>query len=159
MFRTLNHLMKILILLEVFTYAHEKVDKLSGQLLLDVALASRLSGVLKRRYLDYLAQMKLNLNRPGFDSLRKFIAHELSVMTSDNVQAFFKHGEKDTGKSSDNGGKRDFVRVRQAAENSGKDRTNSLPSNNRDFKRRKSSPIHAKPPPLCFICHSSDSTV
>ena len=51
--------------LEVFAYAHDEVGKLSGQLLLDVA--RRLPGVLKRRYLDYLAQMKLNLNRPGFD--------------------------------------------------------------------------------------------
>ena len=38
--------------LEVFAYAHDEVEKLSGQLLLDVAY--RLPGVLKRRYLDYL---------------------------------------------------------------------------------------------------------
>ena len=140
---------------EVFAYAHDEIKKLSGQLLLDVA--SRLPGVLKRRYLDYLAQMKLNLNRAGFDCLRKFIVHELSVMTSDYAQTFFKHDEKNTGKYSNNDGKRSFVRVRQVAVNSGKGRTNSLPSNNRDFERRKSSPVYAKPSPLCFICNSSDS--
>ena len=37
--------------LEVFAYAHDEAEKLSGQLLLDVA--NRLPGVLKRRYLDY----------------------------------------------------------------------------------------------------------
>ena len=78
-------------------------------------------------------------------------------MTSDYAQTFFKHDEKDTGKSSDNGGKRGFVRVKHVAVNSGKGRTNSLPSNNRDLERQKSSPVHAKPPPLCFICNSFDS--
>ena len=82
--------------LEVFAYAHDEVEKLSGQLLLDVA--SRLPAVLKRRYLDYLARMKLSLNCPGFDSLRNLIVHELSVMTSDYAQTFFKHDEKDTSK-------------------------------------------------------------
>ena len=35
--------------LEVFAYAHDEVEKLSGQLLLDTA--SRLPNILKRRYL------------------------------------------------------------------------------------------------------------
>ena len=37
--------------LEVFAYAHDEVEKLSRQLLMDVA--NRLPGVLKRQYLDY----------------------------------------------------------------------------------------------------------
>ena len=63
--------------LEVFAYAHDKVKKLSGRLLLNAA--SRFPSLLKRRYLDYLAKMGLDLNHLGFDSLREFIAHELSV--------------------------------------------------------------------------------
>ena len=121
--------------LEVFAYAHDEVEKLSGQLLLDVA--SRLPGVLKRRYLDYLARMKLSLNRPGFDFLRNFIVHELSVMTSDYAQTFFKHDEKDTSKSSENGRRRGFARVRQVAVTSGMGQTKSLS--------------------LCFICSGSNS--
>ena len=46
--------------LKVFAYAHDEIEKLSGQLLLDVA--NRLPGVLKRRYLDYLKQVGLDLN-------------------------------------------------------------------------------------------------
>ena len=56
--------------LEVFAYAHDEVEKLSGQLLLDTA--SRLPSVLKRRYLDYLAKMALDLNHPGNDEIRLF---------------------------------------------------------------------------------------
>ena len=67
--------------LEVFAYAHDEVEKLSGQLLLDTACP--LPCVLKRRYLDYVSKMGLDLNHPGFDSLHEFIAQELSVMTSD----------------------------------------------------------------------------
>ena len=52
--------------LEVFAYAHDEVEKLSGQLLLDTA--SRLPNILKRRYLDYLDKMQLNLSQPGFES-------------------------------------------------------------------------------------------
>jgi len=57
--------------LEIFTYAHDEVEKLSGQLLMDTA--NRLLNVLKRRYLDYLNKMNLKLNQSGFESLRKFI--------------------------------------------------------------------------------------
>jgi len=77
--------------------------------LLDVA--SRLPDLLKRRYLDFLAQMKLDLNRSGFESLRKFNVHELSVMSSDYAQTFFKTEEK--GKVCDSGLGRGSVRVRQ----------------------------------------------
>ena len=47
-------------------------------------------------------------------------------MISDYAQTFCKHDEKEAGKSSNNDGKRGFVRVRQVAVNSGKGRTNSL---------------------------------
>ena len=67
------------------------MEKLSGQLLLDVA--NCLPGVLKRRYLDCLEQRGLNVNRPGFESLRKFVLRELNVMTSDYAQTFFKADE------------------------------------------------------------------
>ena len=66
--------------LEVFAYAHDEVEKLSGQLLLDTA--SRLPNILKRRYLDYLDKMQLNLSQPGFESLRRFIVHEIDMATS-----------------------------------------------------------------------------
>ena len=69
--------------LEVFAYAYDKVDKLSEQLLLDVA--NRLPGSLKRRYIDYLDR-RSNLDRPdfeGFEALRNFAVHEINVMTSD----------------------------------------------------------------------------
>ena len=39
--------------------------------------------------------MALDLNHPGFDSLREFITHELSVVTSHYAQTFFKNDEKD----------------------------------------------------------------
>ena len=67
--------------LEVFAYAHDEMEKLSGQLLMDVA--NCLPDVLKRRYLDYLKKSGLDLNRSAFESLRKFIVEELSIMTSD----------------------------------------------------------------------------
>ena len=59
--------------LEVFAFAHDEAEKLSGQLLLDTA--SRLPTLLKRRYLDFLDRRELNLSRPGFDSLREFVVH------------------------------------------------------------------------------------
>ena len=77
----------------MFAYAHDEVEKLAGQLLLDVA--NRLPGVRKRRYLDYLKQVGLHLNQPGFDSLRKFVANELSIITSEYAQTFFKSNEKE----------------------------------------------------------------
>jgi len=76
-------------------------------------VANRLPIVLKRRYLDCLAQNGLDLNRPGFDSLRDFIVHELSVMTSVYAQTFFKSDEKE--KPREFGGAHGPVRVRQVA--------------------------------------------
>ena len=95
--------------LEIFAYAHDEFEKLFGQFLLDVA--NRLPGVLKRPYLDYLARLGVNLNRPGFDSLRKFIVHELNVMSSDYAQTFFKSDDKEKLRDSSYG--RGSVRVRQ----------------------------------------------
>ena len=60
--------------------------------MLDVA--NRLPGVLKRRYLDYLNHLGLDLNKPGFDSLPNFAGHELKIMTSEYAQTFFKENEK-----------------------------------------------------------------
>ena len=99
-------------LLEVYAYAHDELEKLSGQLILDTA--NRLPNFLKRRYLDYLTKIGSDLNRPGFEALRGFVAHELSVSTSDYAQAFF--GSDDKGKSQDSGSggrKTNQVRVRQ----------------------------------------------
>ena len=54
--------------LEVYAHAHDELDKLSGQLMLDTV--NRLPGVLKRRYLDYLDKKSINLHQPGFESAR-----------------------------------------------------------------------------------------
>ena len=70
----------------MFAYAHNKVEKLSGQLLLDVV--NCLPGFLKRCHLDCLKQVGLDLNQPGFNSLRKFIVNELSIMTSEDAKPF-----------------------------------------------------------------------
>ena len=79
--------------LEVFAYAHDKFHKLSEQLLLDVG--NRLPGNLKRRYIDYLDR-RSNLDQPGFEgfeALRNFVVHEISVMTSVYAKALFKTNE------------------------------------------------------------------
>ena len=52
--------------LEVYAHAHDELDKLSGQLMLDTA--NRLPGVLKRRHLDCLDKKSINLNQPGLES-------------------------------------------------------------------------------------------
>ena len=129
--------------LEVYAYAHDEIGKLSGQLLMDVA--NRLPGVLKRRYLDFLSRKGLNLNRPGFDSLRQFVVHELNVMRSEYAQTFFKD-EKD--KPRDSGGAKGSIRTRQVTVKSNENQTlqtNSAPQRN------------LKPPPLCFVCDDSKS--
>ena len=73
--------------MEVFAYAHDEVEKMSGQLLMDVA--NRLPGVLKRWYHDCLKKSGLDLCRPGLESLRRFIVEGLSIMTSDYAKTFF----------------------------------------------------------------------
>ena len=99
--------------LEVFAFAHDDVDKLSGQLLFDIA--NRLPGILKRRYLDFLDKKGLNLSHPGFESLRKFVAHEIKVMMSDCAQAFFGCDGKDGQMTS----RSKNYRVRQVTMDSG----------------------------------------
>ena len=68
------------------------MEKLPGQLLIDVA--NHLPGGLKRRYFDYLKKLGFDLNRPGFESMSKFVEEELRIMTSDYAQAFFKSDDK-----------------------------------------------------------------
>ena len=53
--------------LEIFAMAHNKVEKLSGQLFLDTAC--HLPHALKQRHRDYLHKKRLDLNRPEFESL------------------------------------------------------------------------------------------
>ena len=79
--------------LEVFAFAHDKAKKFSGKLLFDIA--GRLPNVLKLRYLNFLDKESLILSRPGFQSLKEFIAHEIKMMTSDCAQAFFGCDGKD----------------------------------------------------------------
>ena len=102
--------------LEGFAYAHNEIDKLSGQLLLD--MANRLPVLLKRRYRDYLTKIGSDLIRPKFDTLRKFVAGELSVSTSDYAQTFFKSEEKDKCQKGGEPGSSQQVCVRQVAINS-----------------------------------------
>ena len=87
--------------LEVYAHAHDELDKLSRQLMLDTA--NRLPGVLKRRYLGYLVKKSISLNQPGFESLREFVVHELNIMTSDYGKSFFKSDDKDRASGSGNG--------------------------------------------------------
>ena len=96
--------------LEVFTYAHDEVHKLSGQLLLDTA--DRLPNLLKRRYLDFLDKKHLDMSHPGFEFLRDFVVHEIDMMTSECAQTFFKDEKEGTREQSR--GARDY-RVRQVA--------------------------------------------
>ena len=146
--------------LEVFAYAHDEVEKLSGQLLLDTA--SRLPNILKRRYLDYLDKMQLNFSQPGFESLRRFIVHEIDMATSDYAQAFFKHEEKE-GSREPSTGARDF-RVRQVAVETSS-RANYRPhyhteSKSRAFEINEKSRARNDQvisPPLCFVCSRPDS--
>ena len=149
--------------LEVFAYAHDEVEKLSGQLLIDTA--NRLPSLLKRRYLDYLNKRNLNLNSPGFDSLRDFVVHELNTMTSDYAQAFFKSDEKDGSRESTGGTKN--VRVRQVAYGRQNDPQAVTGPRSRffDMDKRESSSSGVppgehgrlnKPPPICFFCSNVD---
>ena len=142
--------------LEVFAYAHDEAEKLSGQLLLDVA--NRLPGVLKRRYLDYLSHRGLSLNKPGFESLRRFVVHELGVITSDYAQTFFKSEDKE--KTRETNGGRNSVRVRQVAFESNETEALCTIKNgpvSRDGTLRNQRSYNAKPPPFCFVCNDSVS--
>ena len=97
-----------------------EIDKLSGQLLLDVA--NRLPVLLKSNVtlvwlylMDYLTKIGSDLNRPKFDTLRKFVAVELSVSTSDYAQTFYRSAEKDKCQKGGERGSCQPIRVRQVA--------------------------------------------
>ena len=142
--------------LEVFAYAHDEVEKLSRQLLMDVA--NRLPSVLKRRYLDYLKKFGPDLSSPGFESLRKFVVEELSIMTSDYAQTFFKSDYKE--KSRECGVGRGSVRVQQVAVKSPVVQTSQTNNKGPDLHNNSGGnqrPQLTKPPPLCFVCNDSVS--
>ena len=145
--------------LEVYAFAHDEVDKLSGQLLVDTA--SRLPNLLKRRYLDYLDKKGLNMSRPGFDSLRHFVAHEIDMMTSEYAQAFFKSTDKEQAQSSSS----KTYRVRQTTvgpEKRTKSDSSSTSSNSvrpakhennaANFKTSDYKHAKDKPTSMCFVC-------
>ena len=149
--------------LEVFAFAHDEAEKLSGQLLFDIA--SRLPNVLKRRYLDFLDKKGLNLSRPGFESSREFIAYEIKMMTSDCAQAFFGCDGKDGQSTS----RSKNYRVRQITVNS-KVNTHD-PRASPDIAHTRNSKIgdktlnkrsltqrgiKDKPAPTCFVCLPAD---
>ena len=126
--------------------------------------ANRLPSALKRRYLDFLDKNGVSLNQPSFESLRKFVVHEINVTTSDYVQAFFKLDDKEKSRESQ-GGRSEFC-VRQVALDSGKGAHNGsaespgsaaaggrgAPSDhNRGTKKA------CGRPPICFVCTRADS--
>ena len=141
-------------LLEVYTYAHNELEKLSGQLTLDTA--NRLPNFLKRRFLDYLTKIGSDLNRPGFDSLRGFVAQELSVSTSDYAQTFFGSDEKGKSRDADFGGrKNNQVRVRQVVLSEEGQRSSLISSGTE--RPMESSHNQMKLPPFCFVCDNNKS--
>ena len=145
-------------LLEVYAYAHDEVQKLSGQLLLDTA--NRLPNFLKRRYLDYLSAIGADLNRPGFDALRGFVTHELSVSTSDYAQTFFGSDEKEKSRDTSSGGRRcNQVRVRQVGLSEAQQKVgagNSELDRTKDIFSKQKYP-NSNLPPFCFVCNDNKS--
>ena len=141
-------------LLEEYAYAHNELEKLFGQLTLDTA--NRFPNFLKRRFLDYLTKIGSDLNRLGFDSLRSFVAHELSVSTSDYAQTFFGSDEK--GKSRDagsDGRKNNQVRVRQVVLSEEGQRSSLISSG--PERPMESSHNQMKLPPFCVVCDNNKS--
>ena len=151
--------------LKVFAYAHDEPGKLSGQLLLDTA--GRLPIILKRRYLDYLDKLGLDMSQPGFESLRKFILHEIAMMASEYAQAFFKQEEKEGPRDSRTGSK-DF-RVRQVGikvDNRDRSSTGTTSDTPRTSSRKTSAskPSYgandkSKLPPICFVCSNRTPSI
>ena len=143
--------------MEVFVYAHDEYNKLSGQLLLDTA--NRLPCALKRRYLD---KNGISLNQPSFKSLRKFVVHEINVTTSAYAQAFCEDKEKSRQPQ---GGHSDF-RVRQVALDLGVDAHNGSAESPGSAAAggREATADHSRGtkkacrrPPICFVCVRADS--
>ena len=135
----------------MFAYAHDEVGKLSGQLLMDVA--NRLPGVLKRRYLDYLSQHGFDLNCPGFDSLHKFAAHELHLMSSDYAQTFFKSDDKPRDSTFGRGP----VKVRSVNIKSDSGASGTTPTTREPSTSSSRGPARSRQYPLCFVCNDVTS--
>ena len=142
--------------LEIFAMAHDEAEKLSGQLFLDTA--SRLPHVLKQRYLDYLNKKGLDLNRPGFESLRDFVGNEIKTNASDCAQAFFKSESKEGQMSRSKN-----YQVRQVTFGTGvaKNWASVNPTNTTIASEKKTNASEKtsnykrfkdKLPPSCFVC-------
>ena len=148
--------------LEVFAHTHNQVEKLSGQLMPDTV--NRSPNTLKRRYLDYLDIISIDLNQPSFDSLRNFVVHEIGVMTSDYAQAFSKSDEREVARAPSDA---KIFRVRQVAVDNGFDsrpveveHTSATDEQNQELRFATGQPrearrINNKPPPVCFVCSRS----
>ena len=104
------------------------------------------------------------LNQPSFESLRKFVVHEINVTTSDYAQAFFKSEDKE--KSREPQGRRSEFCVPQVALNSGVGAHNGRAESpgsaaaggrgaptdhNRETKKASGRP------PICFVSARADS--
>ena len=96
----------------------------------------------------------MDLNQPsfeGFELLRKFVAHEIKLMTSDYAQALFKTEEKDKSREC-----KSTVRVRQTAVSIASKPNNV--SNRQGLKhfdagvRSQRSPSKSAVLPECFVC-------
>ena len=126
--------------------------------------ANRLPSALKRRYLDFLDKNGISLNQPSFESLRKFVVHEINVTTSDYAQAFFKSDHKEKSREPQSG--RSEFRVRQVALDSGVGAHNGSAESpgsaaaggrgaptdhNRGTKKANGRP------PICFVCARADN--
>ena len=134
-------------------------------------MANRRPVLLTRRYQDYLTKIGSDLNRPKFDALRKFVAGELSVSTSDYAQTFFKSEEKDKCQKGRERGSSQEVRVRQVAVNSdnghpygGHRQQRSNIARESGVARPEGYPHRrslrkqpSKSPPLCFVCDDEKS--
>ena len=116
--------------------------------MLDVA--NRLPGILKRRYLDYLNHLGLDLNKHGFDSLRNFIGHELKIMTSEYAQTFFKQN----GKSGEFGNSRNTVHVRQSVVQSNDAKSQTVLSK-AESSKSNGFKSNRELPPVCFYCNDT----
>ena len=121
--------------------------------------------------LDYLTKIGSDVNRPKFDTLRKFVAGEQRVSTSDYAQTFFKSKEKDKCQKGGKRGGSQQVRVRQIAVNSDNGHPpggyrqqgsntarESGVARPEGYPRRRSLRTQpSKPPPLCFACDDEKS--
>ena len=119
---------------------------------------NRLPANLKRRYLDFMVKRCMNLNQPNFESfksLRKFVVHELHLMTSDYAQALFKSDDKERTREPGNG--RGTVRVCRKMLATSVDSDIRLPGRNQASVVSFGSTNRQRLPntlPECFLCAS-----